>query len=463
MALRALGILLTASAVVLVYLTGFSLGGRKAGVWAAVFLITSPLAVQSALLLDYPAILMFLLALFLLLAVRSAPSLQPTEMASLALLVAVLCWANLGPFLPLAMAFFLWRWWRSGLIASLGQTSVVFGGGALLFAVTWRAGSALWGLPFALPFQHGLRSGLAAADSAGYWLMIVQRVIGFCNPYLILLALVVFLGLKGNSVQSLVFPALLAGVLTVTYSIAAHAAYGFPKYYAQMLPALCVLCGASVAGLEWKGLVRPAVVAALAAALYLTMAVGDPILGLGKGVWWLPAWWPLQSTTAVAGVLVLCILVLLVTLGLAGMPRGWHRLVQTALLCATIAYALGTYTVQSCADYSTRYNYGETGMGSAIDFLRLRVAPGQPVICQEDIAYYVGNHNFWPPVDYNRALDPRSPASVARLIEGEGIAGVVYGRAARRSALANLPLLGDWEHAQFGEYHVLLRPTSGRE
>jgi hypothetical protein len=402
---------------------------------------------------------MLLLAVFTWAAVRQGGSMTWRQGTALAGLVALLCWANLGPFLPLAAAYFLWRWRAGGLLSALGQTAIVFGAGAVLFGVSWLGVSRAWGLPSSIPFAHGLHSGGSVAHSAGAWLAFAQRLAACCNPFLLAIGVLGLLQVRATNRQSAAaFPALVALSFGIAYAIGGHEAYGMPKYHAQMLPALTVVGGGALARLPLRPLAgRVAVVAALSA-LYVVGLVGDPLLGLGERVFWLPPWWPLQTTTMVAGALVVSFVLMLLISRLRHPRLSMSSIGLAALGCAALAFGGGTYVAQSHADYSTRYNYGERGMGETIGFLDAHLGSNDPVISQEDIAYYTGNRNFWPPVDYSRDFDPANERSIADLVSSRGIVAVVTGRSARGGPLRRAAALQGWERVRMGDYEIALRP-----
>jgi hypothetical protein len=324
--------------------------------------------------------------------------------------------------------------------------------------LTWAAVAAACHLPFAEPLAHGLHAGGQAPGSPGEWLDALQRTVAQINPFLLLLMILGLIAVLRSGERG---PALLPGLIFLTvggaYALAMHEAYGMSKYQAQMLPAGALLAAQYLLALSWRRWAAGLGASAAVGAMYLIRGVGDPLAKLGEKVSWLPHWWPLQTTSAIGGTFVVCAVVVLAVRA-AGKDADRKGLLRAALLATALGYAATVYFAQARADYSTRYNYGERGMGTAVTALKLGVSPGAPIICPEDVAWYVGDTNFWSPVDYNRAADFRHAPALADFIKRQGIVAVAGGRGAEGSSEGKAAAGLGWPETKGGDYRVWLRP-----
>jgi 4-amino-4-deoxy-L-arabinose transferase-like glycosyltransferase len=400
---RLLGAVFGLGTGALVYLTGRALGRggwlsrETTGLLASAFFLLSPLAIQSALILDIDGtVLTFLLALMVYLLVRFPPEQYPAVLPWLSGLFALSLWAKLTSPLGLLACLVTVRL----LAGRFGQTlreSVIIGvGGGAAFMATWALACLAFRMPFDMPFGVIWIELVDASTYSRGWLRSPETLLStlapsllWTGPYLVpLFAAAGVARLRGYVATRKVQPVdLLVGFGLVVFLIyLVKLAGGFPKYHIAMLPFWAVSAAALVVEAAGTLLVVEAGLLAIGFWLFLqyfTSSVPDL---------WVYGWKPdLGSQLGVTPGLLAC--AVLGALYLAG-GRDLGR--NLALVLTTMALAWGPAVEQGMGKvaYSTTYHYGTSGQQAAAELVDSLTGPEEFYVASKDVAWYAENQHY---------------------------------------------------------------------
>lgn len=399
---RLLGAAFGLGTALLTYLTGRTLAAglgaaaEATGLLAAALYLLSPLATQSALILDIDGtVLTFVLVLISYVALRFPTSRYPRARPALAALFALALWAKLTTPLGLLAALVAYRL-LGGRVREAAYDLVVIGlGGGALFLVTWGPACLALQMPFDMPFAVTWLQLWLAADSTGAWRnspAAAARALApgllWAGPYLVPLFLAAALTrarslLLSRKVQAVDLLIGLGLLVYVVYLI--KLAGGFPKYQVAMLP-------------FW----------ALAAAALVVELVGcigrrDSLLALGAfGLFFVYARsladaWVSGPRPELGGELV--VVPLLVAGALAVIHhligrRGLTRSVPLILSAFALAWGPAVVSRMGATDFSTTYFYGTRGQREAAEVLDGLVGPDEFYVASKDVAWYAANQRY---------------------------------------------------------------------
>jgi 4-amino-4-deoxy-L-arabinose transferase-like glycosyltransferase len=399
---RLLGTAFGLVSAVLVYVLGTTLARgelarrRVVGLLAAAVFLLSPLAIQSALILDIDGtVLTFLLTLMVLLLVRFPPERYPSTIWLLGGLFALSLWTKMTTPLGLLGCLVVARLLAGRFQQALRELLVIGLGGSALFLVTWGLASLLFRMPFDMPFAVTWIQLLDASSSRA-WLRspvtIAQTLapsILWAGPYLALLfATAAVARLRRFLVVRRLEPIdLLIGfgaLVFVVYLI--KQAGGFPKYHVAMLPFWAV----SAALLLGERVRR---LAPVEAAL---LAVG------GWLFWWyfttrFPRLWVHGYYDELPSDLFvypgLFALVLLAALYLAA-GRGLGRGLALILAVLTLVWGPAVEHPMREAYYSTTYYHGTHGQREAAALVDSLTESDEFYAGSKEIAWYAANQRY---------------------------------------------------------------------
>ena len=402
---RSLGVAFGLGTAALIYLTGRALvvggarGAEVTGLLAAAFFLTSPLAIQSALILDIDGtVLTFLLSVMAYVLVRFPPERHPRSLPILAVLFAVALWSKmttpLGLLGALVAARLLAGRWRQALREML----VVGLGGGALFLATWALACLLLRMPFEMPFAvTWIQLGLAA-DSTAAWRSspaAAARALApgllWAGPYLALLFAAACAGRLGGyaasrKAQPVDFLLGFGVLVYVVYLI--KLAGGFPKYHVAMLPFWAM--GAAALIVEVVGRVG----------WWEAVLLGCAGVVFGWYFHSLSDAWVFGVNRELVGTLVAVPLMLgLVLAAVYGCARRllWRgAAVVVPLICtaAALAWGPGVVSRMAVADHSTTYFYGSRGQREAAAVLDTLVRPDEFYVASKDVAWYATNQRY---------------------------------------------------------------------
>lgn len=384
----------------LVYLTGRALvaglgvAAEATGLLAAAFFLLSPLATQSALILDIDGtVLTFLLVLITFVVVRFPPRRQPRSRAVLAVLFALALWAKLTTPLGLLAALIVSDF-LAGRAREAARTVLVVGlGGGALFLVTWGLASLLLRMPFEMPFAVTWIQLWLAADSTAAWRdspAAAAQALGpgllWAGTYLALLFLAAALARgRGYLVSRKAQPVdLLIGFGLLVYGVyLIKLAGGFPKYQVAMLPFWALASAAFV--VEVVGRVGPREVGLALAALGAFYAYARSLSDA----------WVYGLRPEVGSALITA--PLLIAGGLAAayyLAGGRGRSLLLILTAFALAWGPGVVARLGAADFSTTYFYGTRGQREAAAVLDSLVGPDEFYVASKDVAWYTTNQRY---------------------------------------------------------------------
>jgi 4-amino-4-deoxy-L-arabinose transferase-like glycosyltransferase len=399
---RLLGAAFGLATAALVYLTGRALGagGRLAreatGLLGAAFFLLSPLAIQSALILDIDGtVLTFLLALLVYVLVRFPPERHPRALPALAGLFALALWAKLTTPLGLLACVLLVRVLAGRFHQALRELLVVGLGGSALFLATWALACLAFRMPFDMPFAVTWIEFLDASGTSKDWLRsptaIAQTLapsLLWTGPYLVpLFAAAGLARLRGYLATRKVQPVdLLVGfglVVFVVYLI--KLAGGFPKYHIAMLPSWSVAVAALVVETVGRLALREIGLLAAAFALFGAYFARLPTL-------WVYGYSPdLDNQLIVFPALLASAAIAALYLATG---RGLGR--NLALALATMALAWGPVVERGIGrtDGSTTYFYGTHGQREAAALVDDLTRPDEFYAASKDVAWYAHNQHY---------------------------------------------------------------------
>jgi hypothetical protein len=387
----------------LTYLTGRALGpggwiSREAtGLLGAAFFLLSPLAIQSALILDIDGtVLTFLLALIVYLLVRFPPERHPRVLPVLGGLFALSLWAKLTSPLGLVACLVTVRLLAGRLGQALRELLIIGLGGGAVFLATWGLACLAFRMPFDMPFGVTWIEFLDASATPKGWLRSPEAIaqtaapsLLWTGPYLVpLFAAAGVARLRGFVATRKIQPVdLLIGfglLLFLVYLI--KLAGGFPKYHIAMLPFWAVSAAALV--VEVTGAVLwfelgLLVVGFVLFSQYFANSVPDL---------WVYGWKPdLGSQLGIIpGLLASGLLAALYLT--AGRQLGRNL----ALALTTMALAWGPAVEQGMGrvGYSTTYHYGTSGQREAAELIDSLLRPNEFYVASKDVAWYAQNQHY---------------------------------------------------------------------
>ena len=401
------------------------------GLLAAAFFMLSPLALQSALILDIDGtVLTFLLTLMALVLVRFPPERDARRLPILAGLFALALWAKLTTplgFLAVLAATRL----LAGRVRQAAIELVVIGlGGGALFLLSWALACVALGMPFDMPFAVTWVQLWLATESTGSWLRSPAALAGaltpallWAGPYLSLLFAAAGLARLRSYLltRKIQVVDLLVGFGTLVYLVyLIKLAGGFPKYHVAMLPFWSTAAAALLVETVRRLRIAEAVV----------------LVGAGAGCWWyfrsVPEEW-IYGVSAEVGHQLLA-LPLLLAAGFAALlylatGAGLGRAVPLLLAAMAIAWGPGVVTRMALADYSTTYFHGTRGHREAAALLGALVGPDEFYVASKDVAWYAANQRY---------LDQDTFDHLTRA-EGAGFGGSLLGYDVRVLALWQRP------------------------
>ncbi|HLH21558.1 MAG TPA: glycosyltransferase family 39 protein [Chloroflexota bacterium] len=468
---RGTGVALMTLTALLVYGLGRLTIPRPARNWGALLavgiLLVSPLAIQSALVLDIDGtVLTLLLTAWSLLYLRweDAPRRwQPLVVVALAVAFAVTLWAKLTtPFflLGVLLVYQVGRGRPLRGIAHLLGIGVV---GGVLFLLTWGLACDRLGMPFDMPFGVTWAELHDAVGSDGdlseRFAAQALPILAWVSPYLAALFAAATMSrvaafVRRRRLEPVDF--LLGAGLVIGAVYFVKLAAGFPKYHVAMLPFWAVVC-AYWLSVGWVRLRRPvAAVMLLLLAAACGLVLGYALVYVGDN-WMLTP--PLLVAPEALG-LVTALAALLLPVALLR-PTGLGAVAASLALVLYSGWAMSADWYHTRATYSTNYWYGTQGqqeIARVVDDLMDRVGLSGPYVGAKEVVFYT-RHHFYLDEDtvYSLLEDESRPFDgrllgydvplVAAWVRDPGVRQVFTDRLAR-----------DYEPvAEAGDYLVFLR------
>jgi 4-amino-4-deoxy-L-arabinose transferase-like glycosyltransferase len=404
---RGTGAALMGLTAVVVFLLGRLTIPRPARDWGALLavgiLLVSPLAIQSALVLDIDGtVLTLLLTAWSLLYLRweDAPRRrQPLVVVALAVAFAVTLWAKLTTPLFVLGVLLVYQVGRGRPLRGLAHLVGIGVIGGVLFLLTWGIVCDRLGMPFDMPFGvtwaelHDAVGG--DGDLSERLEGQVLPILAWVSPYLAALFVAATVArlaafARRRRLEPVDFLLGIGALICAVYFV--KLAAGFPKYHVAMLPFWAVVC-AHWLSLGWVRLPRPAaVVSLLLGALACGFALGYALVFVGD-------YWMLSPPALAApeGLgLVMALGALLLPLALLR-PTGLGAVVASLALVLYAGWAMSADWYHMRANYSTNYWYGSRGqleIAAVVDDLMDRAGVAGPYVGAKEVVFYTRHHFF---------------------------------------------------------------------
>jgi hypothetical protein len=378
--------------------------------WMLALLVTTPLALQAAAIVDIDNTILVPAVLALCLAVSRFVA-QPGRVSGLLVIVlfAAALWCRITTPTVLIPAFLLYAWWagrqgRTPAAASPAPSlAFVLALGGALFLLTWWGYCQATAVNFTGPFRYLVNSLIFCTVGAdrgmrpGKIALTLAYVLLWAGPALaVLWALLGVERLRRLWRTRCVEPAdlfLLAGATVLGgYCLVGGTIFGFPKYHCPALPLLLIAL-AGTFGMALQPVGRAGGLTALGlllvGAVLQVQVLGDPLLLLrldlreavfhGEGsrhLLWAGLVRPVLLTTALAGLL------------LAALCRRRLLTLPCALLCLGLGMNAGLVGLQQFGGYQTGYNYGDSGDARAtVELLAAWLPVGAAAIVPGELVY----------------------------------------------------------------------------
>ena len=448
--------------------------GRNAG-WMLALLVTTPLAVQAAAIVDIDNTVLVLAVLLLCLAVSHFVA-QPGRAAGalVAVLFALSLWCRITTPTVLLPVFLAYAWLGRRDPTTALRLAIALAAGGLLFLSSWWGYCRATGVNFAGPFHYLVNSLIfcTVGEDRGIRPSKIALTLAYVLFWVGPAAAALWAWLGGERLRRFwrtrqvgaedLF--LLAGATILGgYCLVGGTIFGFPKYHCPALP-LLILALAGTYGAALRPAGRAGWLSALAlllvGAFLQVQVLGDPLLLLrldlrqavyhGEGGRHL-LWAGLGRPLLLAAALVVLFLTVLCR-------RRWVTL-PGALLCLGIGMNTGLIGLQQAGGYQTGYNYGDAGDArAAVALLAAWLPPETVAIVPGELVYlldrpavrHVPNELWTDAVALRRELArPEVQAASSSLLTN------TMGQL--RSLIAVASAMPDYQRVDVGHYVVFLR------
>jgi len=367
--------------------------------------VINPFVIQNSLLIDIDnSILTFLLTLFIFAFVKTIKTKNSNNLLLLGLLFGLSLWSKFGTSPALIISIFAFYVLNKGIKSGVMHTVIIFVIGIIFFLTTWGILSEVTGMPFAQPFMHNIKllsegasssiihyiaSTLWGAKTIFFW---TTPFMGFLIIMALLKRLKKYLMLNEFTITDFL---LVYGLLVfIEYTAIRPSAYGFPKYYGPMMPAFSIVVASYVYECCIHNFTRNKTndlliygTVLIISILYFLFVLGDPFIidtNLDK-------YQIVGKTTTIFVLYIIPLGIALVCLRIFTQEHKISKLFVLYLTILLISASLSLSYLQSQANYSTAYLYGQTGMQETIDYILTHTTSNDTIISPKDLAYYTKN------------------------------------------------------------------------
>ncbi len=385
-AARLVPFVLSLGTVILIYLLALKLTERKdVAVVSCLLYVINPYVIQSSLLLDIDGgLLTFAITLFFYLYL----TLGKNRFIVLPLAFAFVLWSKLGSAPLIIFVLFLYSYFKKGDTKEVFFFAII---GSVVFLLTWFGFSYFMGLPFEAPFHHnigimrffymnemGLQKYLL---EIAYWG--VRNTVFWITPFFALLVL--YSLHKKKTFNEISVLSLYAVLVFLQYIILRPAAWGFPKYYAPMMPIFSILIAEMIVSegyVDWLKS-KKSVFIGILSVMYFFIFLGDPFFASPDNY--------TRLLQAVLRSIIFLTPIALATLYFRLEERlDWTKAFVFSCIILTFSTSVFLSAVQWQADYSTSYAYGRTGTKEVAEYVK----GNGIIIAPKDVVFYSGERNF---------------------------------------------------------------------
>lgn len=390
----------------LVYLIGrkISPDGKKdaAGLTSMLLFLINPLTLQNGTFIEINGtVLTFSLLLFAYFFIRWHMKTRPLHLFTLGLLMSLVMWSKFEGVALLSAAIFVYSLLKRGIKDAIIRTTLITGTGIAFFLASFYPVSLIQQIDFAGPFARtigdsgSIVSGIGTAAILFHRIWAVKNFFFWMTPAFLLLISIIFLNrLSKYRTKSLVEPAdflLIFGIANLAASLLiAPDAYGFPKYI-EAVPffSIAISCFVIQMGCFTAYKKHAFLISALAAALLLFSAllVKDPFIT--HNIFWTQHM-SFGSDFAKYVLANAAGLLFFVPAAISLIAFSFLRLQRMQSIAASLFF-LAIFTslyigvIQSQADYSTSYAYGQRGLTEVVNYLKENSSPNDSMLGRIDI------------------------------------------------------------------------------
>jgi 4-amino-4-deoxy-L-arabinose transferase-like glycosyltransferase len=410
---RLVPVLFAVGTIILIYLISMEIFKKKENkhtiaLISCLVYVINPLVIQGSLLIDIDGgLLTFLMMMLIYTFIKTAGR----NYLLLSLIMVVALWAKIQAILflvPLFLFYLLNKRIKEGII----NLSIIGGLSVGTFLVTWFLYSTITPLHFNMPFEHSFGyiqfSKPALFDNLLLNIWAIKNMIFWTTPpFLLLVSIATYQRVKTflNTKKALYIDLLLIYGLVILFffMMINTISYGFPKYLTQMMPLFSILLGHFIANFRFKSNSKfPFISIALILLLFLFhfLVIGDPFIphnlfyttsiSLGNNL-------TTYLLSSLHGSLYL-LPILITFIILLGLRYKFYTSLVLSLIIVLIVSGFYIDYVQSKADYSTIYNYGQEGFLETADYIRARTTNEDVILAPQVIADYAGRkyyHSFY--------------------------------------------------------------------
>jgi 4-amino-4-deoxy-L-arabinose transferase-like glycosyltransferase len=426
-----------------------------APLWATLFYLISPLAVQGSVLVDIETTVLTtgtMGFLYYVVATLARPKPFRSFITGLLWGACLMIKASTALLLgPLAIWVQYWRKRTQRPLMDVIQIIAIGLGVYLVFTFIYSTSHELNPLAPLLHKWSRILSGLGGEDANILisWTKRSLRLFMWLTPW----ALIIYLIAVRDSMRNLIHHKKVDGtsllmvytlIVLVGYIIIKGSGYGFPRYHLPMLPAMSVLIGLQVARVHL--IPRQAtltLICVLLLGLYFGLLNTDffyQVYTFGERMVLNPEGHDAAAVQLFQTTLLYIIpfLFALAVIAAIGLRRRLLWIVTATVV--SLPLALSQIYIQKNRSYSTNYLYGESGHRDTAAYLAGIVGPNELIICPTDIAHYIGREQLY--------------LSASKVFTKNRIALAVDDPRIRVIAFRD----GFWNHVVFGRLLKELRP-----
>lgn len=384
--------------------------------------LLNPYTVANATLPDIDStILPPLITLFILLLFNGKNA------AALALVFAVLLWTKLTtPLALIPFAFLYWLALREPFGRVLWRTACVFGGGGIIFLLTYFIYCESLDLPFAYTFGFLLHSFVKGSASTGFFALMarVWENLGYAKNLVLAItseltflfaASLFFFSSRASALyerRNIAFLLFFSAAVTIFYCSLIAPFGGFFKYPFAVFQFFCM--GAALIFLESIKRFRGSRIQQATPILIFIIILFFSLLQMRYGR---------DNSSPVTYIhvskTVLIIIGAIIAIAFALSPRNsglgkFAAVMMLIVFAATIGSGATIARYQAQAPFPTKYSYGQTGMDETVAYLKANLKEGEVIWSMKDIGFYSGNRYI---ENYDTFFNPEPKEKIEHMVK----------------------------------------------
>lgn len=457
---RIVSVLFTLSTLVIVYSLAKEISNdNRYVIFLSCFLfLFNPLVIQNSLFIDIDnSVLAFLMILFIYAYIKIDRT-KPKNLFVLGILFGVTLWAKLPtpPFLILGILMF--NFYKQEFKKGIVESIMIALPGTLLFLGSWLLYCHIFDLSYLQPFTHLANKLSSMPYSMPYILMTrlgtLKTIMFWTTPYYILLVLTSSINLirtTSRNRMNIIYLSIIGYLIFMGYIIIDGITVDFPKYFAPVMPIFSIVVADFIG--KFCNVKKRSVLyftfLILILFIYYIFILKDPLL-----VKRLSYNNILLSVIVLASLKTFMFYLLPIAISfifIIALKINYKQAFVLAMIIPLVTCSLYIGVVQSKADYSTTYRYGETGFKETINFANAKINKEDTIITRKDVAYYLNSEKCYDL--------PKSPATLKSLIDRKNISYIILRKHSYYVPWKYTEVLSilDSEcklEAQFGDYKI---------